>query len=196
MIYIIRHGQTDQNKLHMIQGQRDFPLNETGEAQARDARDQLRSRGIRFSRVYSSPLMRALRTAEIVTDGVEAKTDDRLREIGFGPYEGCCMDNMPEELTFFFKDFRHHPAPEGVEQLPDLVIRLGSFLEDLRSELGDTTGENVLLSTHAIAMKAALEYLTHGSDGAYWMKFVKNCAVYAFELKDGVFTVPEEVLLD
>lgn len=52
MIYIIRHGQTDQNKLHMIQGQRDFPLNETGEDQARDARDQLRARGISFSRVY------------------------------------------------------------------------------------------------------------------------------------------------
>ena len=106
------------------------------------------------------------------------------------------MDNMPDELKFFFKDFRHHDAPPGVEQLPDLVARLGSFLEDLRAELGDTTGENVLLSTHAIAMKAALEYLTPGSDGAYWMKFVKNCAVYCFELKDGEFTVPEEVLLD
>ncbi len=196
MIYIIRHGQTDQNKLHMIQGQRDFPLNETGEAQACEVRDQLRARGISFSRVYSSPLMRALRTAEIVTEGVKAETDERLREICFGPYEGCSLDNMPDELKFFFKDFRHHDAPPGVEQLPDLVARLGSFLEDLRAELGDTTGENVLLSTHAIAMKAALEYLTPGSDGAYWMKFVKNCAVYCFELKDGEFTVPEEVLLD
>ena len=192
MIYIIRHGQTDQNKLMLIQGQRDFPLNETGEAQAREARDLLRSCGISFDKVYSSPLSRAQRTAEIVTGGAPAKVDPRLIEMDYGPYEGCDLKNLPPEMVYFFKDFKNHPAPEGMEQLPDLVARLGAFLEDLRDELGDTTGENVLLSTHAIAMKAALEYLTPGSDGAYWSKFVPNCGIYMFDLVDGKFTVPVE----
>ncbi len=215
MIYIIRHGQTEQNRLMLIQGQRDFPLNETGEAQAGAARDLLRARGISFDRVYSSPLSRAQRTAEIVTGdatgkveqssldsgenpseiesgGIPFKVDQRLIEMDYGPYEGCDLKNLPPEMLYFFKDFAHHPAPEGMEQLPDLVARLGSFLEDLRAELGDTTGENVLLSTHAIAMKAALEYLTPGSNGAYWSKFVPNCGIYVFDLVDGEFTVPEE----
>ena len=203
MIYIIRHGQTDQNLAFRIQGQRDFPLNETGEAQARDAHDKFRELGIEFDRVYTSPLSRARRTAEIVVsapgtgaqEGVAVEDmilEPRLIEMDYGPYEGCDLKNLPEEMLYFFKDFKHHPAPDGVEQLPDLVARLGSFLEDLRAQLGDTRGENILLSTHAIAMKAALEYLTPGSDGAYWSKFVKNCAVYRFDLVDGEFTVPEE----
>ncbi len=222
MIYIIRHGQTDQNLAFRIQGQRDFPLNETGEAQARDAHDKFCELGIEFDRVYTSPLSRARRTAEIVvsapgTGAQEGAVDEdmilepgtgaqegavaedmilepRLIEMDYGPYEGCDLKNLPEEMLYFFKDFKHHPAPDGVEQLPDLVARLGSFLDDLRARLGDTREENILLSTHAIAMKAALEYLTPGSDGAYWSKFVKNCAVYRFDLVDGEFTVPEEFL--
>ena len=193
MIYIIRHGQTDQNLAFRIQGQRDFPLNETGEAQARDAHDKFRELGIEFDRVYTSPLSRARRTAEIVVGRSEGMIPEpRLIEMDYGPYEGCDLKKLPEEMLYFFKDFKNHPAPDGVEQLPDLVARLGSFLEDLRAQLGDTRGENILLSTHAIAMKAALEYLTPGSDGAYWSKFVKNCAVYRFDLVDGEFTVPEE----
>ncbi len=213
MIYIIRHGQTDQNVAHKIQGQRDFPMNDTGEAQAAAARDVLAARGIVFDRVYSSPLGRAARTAEIVVGGaVEPVFDDRLKEIDVGPFEGMDLEAMPDDLKFFFKDFMNHPAPEGMEQLEDLKARLGAFLEDMKRELlaeagadaaagtfdagsaAGTLGCNVLISTHAIALKAAMEYLTPDSGGKWWMTFVKNCAVYAFDLVDGEFTVPVEVI--
>ena len=195
MIYIIRHGQTDQNVAHRIQGQRDFPLNETGEAQAAAARDELAARGIVFDRVWSSPLSRAARTAEIVVDGaVEPVFDDRLKEMNFGPFEGTDLQAMPEDLKFFFKDFINHPAPEGVERLEDLKARLGAFLEDMKRDIRGEENCNVLISTHAIALKAAMEYLTPDSGGKWWMTFVKNCAVYAFDLVDGEFTVPVEVI--
>jgi len=197
MIYIIRHGQTDQNVAHKIQGQRDFPLNDTGEAQAAAARDELAAREIVFHRVWSSPLSRAARTAEIVVGGaVEPVFDDRLKEMDFGPFEGTDLQAMPEDLKFFFKDFINHPAPEGVERLVDLKARLGAFLEDMKAELlgAGEENSNVLISTHAIALKAAMEYLTPDSGGKWWMTFVKNCAVYAFDLVDGEFTVPVEVI--
>ena len=184
MIYIIRHGQTDQNVAHRIQGQRDFPLNATGVAQAEAARDELKARGIVFDKVYSSPLGRAAKTAEIVSGGkVKPVFDDRLKEMDFGRFEGTDLEDMPEDLKFFFKDFVNNPAPEGVEQLADLKARLGAFLEDMKKDLlaeagdaeagnaeageaGDAAGStdtgagtnlNVLISTHAIALKAAME---------------------------------------
>ena len=205
MIYLIRHGQTDQNVAWRIQGQRDFPLNETGIRQAEVARDALKELGISFDKVISSPLSRAVRTAEIVTgaDGDEASgapeiiLDDRLKEMDYGPYEGADLKNLPEALKEFFSDFNRNPAPEGVEQLPDLVKRLGGFLEAIKPDIMEMKpGENVLLSTHAIALKAALEYLTPGSDGAYWSKYLPNCGMYAFDLVDGEYTVPEEFVYE
>ena len=199
MIYLIRHGQTDQNVAWRIQGQRDFPLNDTGVSQAEAAGERLKELGISFSRIYSSPLVRALKTAEIVTEkGMEDFIlDDRLKEMDYGRFEGADMKNLPEELKEFFKDFAHNPAPEGMEQLPDLVKRLGSFLEDVKPDLmALKPNENVLISTHAIALKAALEYLTPGSDGAYWSKYLPNCGIYRFDLVDGEYTVPEEFVYE
>ena len=199
MIYLIRHGQTDQNVAWRIQGQRDFPLNDTGVSQAEAAGERLKELGISFSRIYSSPLVRAVKTAEIVTGkGMDDFImDDRLKEMDYGRFEGADMKNLPEELKEFFKDFAHNPAPEGMEQLPDLVKRLGSFLEDVKPDLmALKPNENVLISTHAIALKAALEYLTPGSDGAYWSKYLPNCGIYRFDLVDGEYTVPEEFIYE
>ncbi len=199
MIYLIRHGQTDQNVAWRIQGQRDFPLNDTGVSQAEAAGERLKGLGISFSRIYSSPLVRAVKTAEIVTEkgSEDFILDDRLKEMDYGRFEGADLKNLPEELKEFFRDFAHNPAPEGMEQLPDIVKRLGGFLEDVKPDLmALKPNENVLISTHAIALKAALEYLTPGSDGAYWSKYLPNCGIYRFDLTGGEYTIPEEFVYD
>ena len=187
MIYIIRHGQTEMNSRHVLQGRTDAPLNAVGVAQAEEMSLKLRQSGIRFDRVFSSPLLRAIQTAEIVAPGVPIQTDPRLIEMEYGPYEGMDFTNPDPAIMAFFKDFTGTPAPEGMEQLSDVIARLGDFLEEHRQEL---TGKNVLISTHAIAMKGALEYLTPASNGAYWSKFVGNCAVYAAACENGVYSVP------
>ena len=55
--------------------------------------------------------------------------------------------------------------------------------------------KQILISTHAIAMKGILEYLTPASEGRYWSKYIGNCAVYKTEIKDGGYAVPEEVMI-
>ena len=184
-IYIIRHGQTELNIRQVLQGRSDYPLNEAGIAQAEDAARHLR--GIRVDRVYTSPLRRAVQTAEIVAPGVPRIVDWRLIEMDYGPYEGAGLRELPPEVLTFFEDFVHNPAPAGMEQLSSVVARAGDFLEALREPEG-----NLLISTHAIAMKGLLEYLTPGSNGAYWSKFIANCAVYMTEYRNGAFTVPKE----
>ena len=183
MIYIIRHGQTELNNRQLLQGRSNHPLNEAGIAQGREAASLLKD--VSFSAVYSSPLQRAVQTAELVAPGVIPVMDERLVEMDYGPYEGMDLRNPAPEVLAFFMDFAGQPAPEGMEQLESVVRRAGLFLEERCR-----TRENILVSTHAIAMKGILEYLTPESGGSYWSKYIGNCEVYVTEYRDGAFTVP------
>jgi broad specificity phosphatase PhoE len=187
MLYIIRHGKTDMNSKMLMQGRSDNPLNEAGFAQADEAAGRFAGMGVCIDRVYSSPLIRAVQTAERIAPGAELIIDDRLIEMDYGPYEGMDLRNPAPEVMDFFMDFVNVPAPEGMEPLPDIVERLGRFLEDIVEEAGES---NILISTHAIAMKGALEYLTPESHGSYWAKNIGNCDIYVSEVRDGKYTVP------
>ena len=185
MIYIVRHGQTEMNNRKVLQGRSNYPLNEAGIAQAQKAAEELKH--IAFTKVYTSPLKRAIQTAEIIAPYADAVIDERLIEMDYGPYEGTDLNHLPPEMLAFFSDFAHNPAPDGMEQLSSVVERAGAFIEEIKDLEGD-----VLISTHAIAMKGILEYLTPGSGGAYWSKYIGNCAVYVAECRNGAFEVPKE----
>ena len=88
MLYIIRHGKTDWNERHKIQGRTDIPLNDEGRAMAEEAREEYKD--VNFDVVFCSPLVRAKETAEILLKGrnLPINIDDRLMEMSFGEYEG------------------------------------------------------------------------------------------------------------
>ena len=186
MIYIVRHGQTELNIKQVLQGRSNYPLNEKGIEQAREAAERLRS--VTFSQVFSSPLVRAIETAEIIMPDVPVTIDERLIEMDYGPYEGMGLNALAPEVITFFSDFANNPAPDGMEQLDSVVSRTGAFIEELSGLDG-----NILVSTHAIAMKGMLEYLTPDSHGSYWSRYIGNCAVFTTEYKNGVFSVPVEI---
>ena len=185
MIYIIRHGKTALNKANALQGRSNYPLNDEGIRQAEEAAERLKN--IHFDHVYSSPLIRAVQTAEIVAPDKEIQLDDRLIEMDYGQYEGTDLRNMPEEIRIFFSDFVHNPAPDGMEPLAEVVRRSGAFIEEIQNISG-----NILISTHAIAMKGILEYLTPNSQGSYWSKYIGNCAVYTADNNNGHLGIPTE----
>ena len=197
MLYIIRHGETAKNRKNVLQGRSDQPLNELGMDQAEKAGALFSLNGIRFDAVYSSPLIRAVQTAEQILkrseDGgrlPDIIKDNRLIEMDYGPYEGMDLTDPAPEVMAFFMDFAGTPAPDGMEQLSTVVSRLGDFLEEIREEA--RTGD-VLLSTHAIAMKGALEYLTPGSNGSYWSKYIGNCDIYVSDVTDQGYGVPHKL---
>ena len=190
-LYFVRHGETAKNREKRLQGRSNAPLNGHGEQQAEQARDFFAGRGIRFDEVYSSPLKRAEQTARIIAgETAEIRTDDRLMEMDYGPYEGVSLDRPPSELVRFFQDFVHNPAPDGMESLAHVTARMGGFIEWLK----ERSRGSILVVTHAIAMKGALEYLTPESRGTYWPKYIGTCSVYYTRLTESGFAVPEEVL--
>lgn len=190
-IYIIRHGQTEKNKAHALQGRSDDLLNEAGMIQAQEAAAWFKDQGISFDLVYSSPLKRAVDTGMIAAgEHIPLQIDERLIEMDYGPYEGMDLTAPAPEVITFFSDFVNNPAPEGMEPLADVVARAGAFMEDIKDQVD---GKTILISTHAIAMKGILEYLTPRSGGSYWSKFIGNCAVYETSLEGGKFKIPWEV---
>lgn len=87
-LYLIRHGVTDWNNEKRLQGKSDIPLNAFGELLAKETGEALRD--IPFDLAYTSPLIRARRTAELVIGkrSVPILDDPRIEEIGLGIYEG------------------------------------------------------------------------------------------------------------
>lgn len=191
MIYIIRHGQTEKNRARTLQGRSDIPLNQEGRKQAAYVRDWFRSENITFDLAFSSPLGRAVETAAIVAGDCPIRIDQRLIEMEYGPYEGMDLTAPCPEVKLFFSDFVHNPAPEGMEPLADVVKRTGSFMEMIRQE---SKGKNILVSTHAIAMKGILENLMPESCGSWWSKYIGNCDVYRTEADGDYFVCPEKTV--
>ena len=121
MLYIIRHGKTDLNAKMLMQGRSDHPLNDAGLAQAEEAAGRFRGMGVRIDKVYSSPLIRAVQTAEAIAPDADLVIDERLIEMDYGPYEGMDLNDPAPEVLDFFMDFVNVPAPEGMEPLPAIV---------------------------------------------------------------------------
>ena len=88
MLYIMRHGKTEWNALHKIQGRTDIPLNEEGRLMAEKAWEEYKN--LHIDVCYCSPLIRAVETAQIVLKNrdIPIIKDERLMEMSFGDYEG------------------------------------------------------------------------------------------------------------
>ena len=191
MIYIIRHGETDMNARAVMQGWTDEPLNQSGRDLA--ALTGRAMRGVHFDGCFSSPLIRAKETAEIVLresgNDIPVITDDRLREIGFGVMEGKKLDEWGEAGLLFFTDpFRFEGFPNG-ERVQDVCRRNQDFLQELAAR-GD--GKTYLIGSHGCALRAMVNSL-YPDPSDFWRGHAPyNCSVTLVEVTDGVPRLVEE----
>ena len=93
-LYIVRHGETDWNKIGKYQGITDVPLNENGLNQAKACANALKD--VTFDRILSSDLSRALVTAETIRGDrtTSITVDKRLRELNFGDWKLCYFQTL------------------------------------------------------------------------------------------------------
>lgn len=196
-IYIIRHGETDWNRKHLLQGATDIPLNQNGIDVARLTAEALKD--VPFDVIYTSPLKRAVQTAEILRGDrdIPVIRDNRLKEISFGPYEGLCCAregySIPDpEFVNFFQDPAHYNPPEGGESIAELCVRTTDFLTEL-IENPENRDKTILLSGHGACVKGLLSSLTIADLKDFWKGGVhKNCGVSIVEVKDGKAEVLQE----
>jgi broad specificity phosphatase PhoE len=129
----LRHGATDWNRQGLFQGRTDIPLNDDGIAQAHAA--AVRLQHVPFDCVVASPLMRALKTAEIISSakGKPLAVDDGIIECDFGSLEGLSVaETMKARNLKTAEDLVSILPPDG-EPWPSISVRalhcVGAWLD-------------------------------------------------------------------
>jgi probable phosphoglycerate mutase len=188
-IYYLRHGETEWNALGRLQGTRDIPLNARGRDQAvqagliladllaRDGRDKAALPYV------SSPLGRARQTMELARGKLELPPadyalDDRLREIGYGVWEGLTLAESeakdPEIYARRLAD-KWTVGPAGAETYADVQVRVRAWYDELRT---DTVAVAHGGTCRALMVSLGLETPASAAD-----LYIEQGAVYVF--RDG-----------
>lgn len=150
-IFLARHGQDQDNVQGILNGRRDQALTALGISQAEQTAEHIKASGLSFAAVYTSPLQRAQKTAEIITQKIgidKALVLENLIERNFGVMTGCATKDIEklcqpeiiktETITYFL-------SPEGAETFPDLIKRAQIVLQEIRTRHQEG---NILLVTH------------------------------------------------
>lgn len=202
--YIARHGETLLNSLGRAQGWSDSPLTDNGKKAAKDL--GLEIKGTIFHAAYASDTLRAVQTAELIlsisgNSDIEVQKDMRLRE--------WCLGSMDaEHNTIFIKAVSdwvgvssfaelnkrlpdvaaaiyEHDTTGMAEHFTDITRRLEGVFEDIAQNESSNENSNILVVTHAFAIKTLL-YL-FAPEQLYAVEKVKNAAISRLIYDEGKF---------
>lgn len=174
-VYLIRHGQTDANKNKIVQGQTDNPLNTQGIRQAKKTGLYLKKQGIKFDYCITSPLSRAIDTANIIKNilhiDLENHIEPRIIERDFGALDGKkIQDNYYERV--------HQALVENIETDQMIEDRVRLYFNDL---FENHHKDNILMVAHSHVIKALL---VQYQPGFAYDTYLNNCSINILSYKD------------
>lgn len=150
-LFLLRHGQTDWNVEHRVMGDKPIPLNTNGKAQARAVAKLFKD--IQFDAVYSSPVKRAIQTAQPILKGrdtISLFEEPGFAEINYGDWVGRLFSEITE-LKGYFEQPLNVPIPNG-ETLENVQKRAITAIENMRAKHNG----RILGISHADVIKLVL----------------------------------------
>lgn len=164
-IYLIRHGQTDWNKDRRFQGQKDIPLNDFGKSQAEKLAEHFYNESIKVDAIYSSDLIRAKETAEIIANRytMNVLVHAGLRERDFGLLEGVRIDELKEKYPDFNIGNLEELESFDIEPLDIFKSRIFKSLVELSK---NHINENIAVVSHGAAINTFLDDISNGILGS------------------------------
>ena len=156
-ITLLRHGQTDFNAQGRLQGRIDNSLNDIGIQQAKRAAEAIGP----VDKIISSPLQRAIQTAEVFN--MEIETDENWIELDYGDWDGAYLNTISKETWSEWKNNPNFKPPKG-ESLKDLGDRVKLYLENVQKN----SKHHLLIVTHVSPIKAAVAWTLGVSDSVGW----------------------------
>lgn len=163
MLLLVRHGEATANVHGALLGRADVPLTDRGRTQAQ----ALRPLVSRATAVLSSPLGRAVATAEALGLGVPVEIDPRWVELDYGEHEGALPGDLPEEL---WRHWRADPCyrPAGGESLADVGVRVRAACQELLAPEGRARNGDAVVVSHVSPIKAAVAWALGTADSIAW----------------------------
>ncbi len=186
---LIRHGQTGWNKEARFRGRIDIDLDETGMRQAQAVGERFAQSEL--AAIYSSPLKRAMATAEPIGRrlGLQIVPLEGINDMNFGSWQGRSIDEVKEQDKELFDLWRYSPdklSIPGGETLDDVRQRVTATMDDLAAKHENDT---VLLVTHRVVCKVLLCHLLGLDNSHFWQIAQDTTAVNRFQVVGGRSTV-------
>jgi broad specificity phosphatase PhoE len=180
-LYVVRHGQTDWNRLGKLQGHADIPLNDAGRVEAAQLSEKINE--VDFDICFSSDLQRAIETARILNAmrPLVIHSVSALRERDFGPWEG----RLFSELLEFEK--QGYPLAY-IESDEEIQKRIFPILDEIVS---NNPGANVLIVTHGSVMRSVLAHLLNIDSSSILSIQMKNMATLQIVASNGHYEIQE-----
>ena len=183
-VYLVRHGETEWNKLGKFQGCIDINLSDEGVLQAATVKEALRDK---FDFMYVSPLKRAVQTATIICEDTNIKPDieDDLREINFGKWEGLTFNQIKEQYPEEFNIWRTDEI-DGAIMGGDLTLKKASERAEkaITSLVNKHKGKRIAIVAHGGIIKAGLIGLFGWKMTMYHRFYIGNTAITHLEFED------------
>jgi probable phosphoglycerate mutase len=189
-IILVRHGQTEWNRIERFRGRADIPLNETGLTQAEVTGRRIAAEW-RPMAVYSSPLLRAGKTAEAIAwhFDLPVQIHKGLTDIDYGQWQGLTPDEArkgwPEVVEAWY-NAPHTAHIPGGETLAALRARAMRTVNELASLHEDQT---IVLVSHTVINRIILLGVLGLGNDRFWRLRQDTCAINTFEVEGGFFTI-------
>jgi 2,3-bisphosphoglycerate-dependent phosphoglycerate mutase len=159
-IFVIRHGETTDNKAKIFSGKRDVDLTEAGIEEAKRIGEKLRNEKI--TKAYESNQLRSRHTLSLILNGyhknVQIIADPRIRERDYGDLTGTSKietkERDPENYKLWHRSY-DVPPPNG-ESIKDVEVRVSDFLHDELPKWG--RDDVVLISAHGNSLRPMRKY--------------------------------------
>ena len=194
-IYFMRHGETDWNRERRIQGSTDIPLNQNGINLAQKVSRRIHENGIYFDLIFTSQLIRARKTAEIMNQFSHSEiiVDTRIKEFLFGQAEGATYDDLRNDPKFgslknWFLDPQNYHAELGAESYEQFFGRIHSFLEE-QIKPRESSCSDVLIVCHGGVVRGLLKVMLGWSVQRFAETKIPNCGLNLVELKNGDYNL-------
>lgn len=190
-ILLIRHGQTEWNRVERFRGRVDLDLNEQGKKQATLLANKINNDGYNIKYIITSPLKRAQQTANILAEynHFSVRVEEGLIDINYGDWQGLSPEEANERFPELYSLWLNEPQtlrfPHG-EGLNDVCQRATQVIKQLINESNNTT---LVMVSHKVVCKVLMCYFMGLELNNFWRVEQDVCALNHIEVEGSLFRV-------